>query len=397
MNRTIGTRFFVSLFLSLGMLGLNALAADRKPDKEKQKSAYQFTTEVEVKRTPVKSQARTGTCWCFATTSMIESELLRMGKPVIDLSEMFTVRNAYIDKADSYIRLHGSANFSAGGQGHDVMDMFRKHGAVPEAVYSGMMSWEKEHNHGELSRVLQGMLEGVLNKRWEERVTPQWPKALAAVLDSYLGPIPQSFEYEGKPYTPQTFLKEYMQIDPDDYVELTSYSHHPFYERIRLEIPDNWAFNPDYYNLPIDDLESVVNHALRTGYSVVWDGDVSEKDFSTKDTGYGIVPVKDWEDKTEAERLEKPTAPVAEKQVTQEMRQETFASFSTTDDHLMHIVGLAKDQKGTPFYLTKNSHGTDRMYNGYVYLSRSYLRLKTVAVMVHKDALPADLRAKLGL
>lgn len=384
----------LSAFLMLAVLGQPSFSADRKKEE---KSAYQFTHELKLNHTPVKNQARTGTCWCFATISFVEAEMLRMGQPEVDLSEMFVVHNAYVDKADSYIKLHGKANFSAGGQSHDVMDQFRKHGAVPESVYPGMIPGEKRHNHGELSRVLDGMLEGVLKRRWEDRVTPQWPLALDAVLNVYLGQRPEDFEYQGRKYTPQSFLKEYMKFNPDDYVELTSYSHHPFYTQVRLEIPDNWTFNDQYYNIPIDELEQLVNHALKSGYTVAWDGDVSEKEFSTRETGYAIVPQKDWEDKNEKERSQKPVGPVAEKEITQELRQETFANFSTTDDHLMHIVGLARDQKGTPFYLTKNSGGTERKYGGYVYMSKSYLRLKTMAVMVHKDALPAELRAKLNI
>jgi len=385
---------YLSAFLMLAVMGQPSFAAARKKEE---KSAYQFTQELKLNHTPVKNQARTGTCWCFATISFVEAEMLRMGQPEVDLSEMFVVHNAYLDKADSYIKLHGKANFSAGGQSHDVMDQLRKHGAVPESVYPGMIPGEKRHNHGELSRVLDGMLEGVLKKRWEDRVTPQWPLALNAVLDVYLGKLPQEFEYQGQKYTPQSFLKDYMKFNPDDYVELTSYNHHPFYTPVRLEIPDNWTFNDQYYNVPIDELEQVINHALKNQFTVAWDGDVSEKEFSTRETGYAIVPLKDWEDKNERERNEKPTEPVAEKEVTQEMRQETFADFSTTDDHLMHIVGMARDQKGTPFYLTKNSGGTERKNDGYVYMSRAYVRLKTMAVMVHKDALPAELRAKLGL
>jgi bleomycin hydrolase len=384
------------LAASLGfvLLGTAGYAAPKKEAKA-EKSAYVFTHVVEHKRTPVKSQARTGTCWSFATHSFVESELLRMGKPELDLSEMFTVRNAYLDKADSFIKMHGSANFGPGGQSHDVMDQFRKHGTVPESVYPGLIAGEKQHNHGELSRILQGILDAVLKRSWGDRVTPQWAKAFMAVLDIYLGEVPQEFVYEGKTYTPKTFMTDYLQFNPDDYVELTSYNHHPFHTQIRLEIPDNWSFNTGYYNLPIDEFMAVMDHALKTGYTIAWDGDVSEKDFSTKDTGYGIVPVKDWEDRSEAERNAKPTEPVAEKEIDQDMRQVSFANFSTTDDHLMHIVGLARDQKGTPFYFTKNSHGTDRKFGGYLYMSKSYVRLKTMAIMVHKDALPQELRERL--
>jgi bleomycin hydrolase len=223
------------------------------------------------------------------------------------------------------------------------------------------------------------------------------------VLDVYLGKVPGTFTYKGKTYTPKGFQEDYLQLPLDDYIELTSYAHHPFYKKCRLELPDNWTYNDDYYNVPIDDLEQIVDHALKNGHSVVWDGDVSEKDFSggrsstSHGTGYAVVPGKDWEDKTKAERSEKVTRPVKEKEVTREMRQKTLDNFSTTDDHLMHIVGLARDQEGTRFYLTKNSGGLDRVYKGDIYLSRAYFRLKTTAIMVHKDALPVGIKEKLAI
>jgi bleomycin hydrolase len=259
---------------------------------------------------------------------------------------------------------------------------------------------EKRHNHGEMSAVLNALLEAVL-KRKGKRVTPRWPKAYNAVLDVYLGKPPKTFTYKGKTYTPKKFAAEFLGLNLDDYIELTSYTHHPFYKKCRLELPDNWTYNDDYYNVPIDDLERIVDHVLENGYSLVWDGDVSEREFSTRKKGYAIVPGKDWEDKTMAEKEKEEdegiTEPVKEKEITREMRQKTFANFLTTDDHLMHIVGIAKDQVGTKFYLTKNSGGTDRKYGGYVYMSRSYFRLKTTAIMINKHSLPGDIKTKLGI
>jgi bleomycin hydrolase len=320
----------------------------------------------------------------------------KKGSSNIDLSEMFVVRHTYPYKAMNYIRLHGNATFGQGGQSHDVFEQIRRHGIVPEVVYPGMRIQEKRHNHGEMGAILRGMLEAVL-KRKGRRITPRWVDAFIAVLDVYLGKPPKEFEYKGKSYTPHGFLKDYLQLDPNDYIEVTSYTHHPFYRKCQLKIPDNWTYNDDYYNVPIDVLESIVDTALRSGHSIVWDGDVSEREFSTRKLGYAIVPEKDWEDKTMAEREEKISEPVREKEISQDMRQQTLDNFTSTDDHLMHIVGIAHDQKGTKFYLTKNSSGTDRKYKGYVYMSRSYFRLKTIAITVNKHALVKNLKVKLGI
>jgi bleomycin hydrolase len=281
-----------------------------------------------------------------------------------------------------------------------VIDQIRRYGIVPESAYPGMNIEEKRHNHGEMSTVLNALVEAVL-KRKGKRITPRWQEVYNAVLDVYLGKSPKTFTYKGKTNTPKKFAAEYLGLNLDDYIELTSYTHHPFYKKCRLEIPDNWTYNDDYYNVPIDDLERIVDHVLESGYSLVWDGDVSEKEFSSRKKGYAIVPGKDWEDKTMAEKEKEEddgiTEPVKEKEITREMRQETFDNFTTTDDHLMHIVGIAKDQVGTKFYLTKNSGGTDRKYGGYVYMSRSYFRLKTTAIMINKHSLPGDIKTKLGI
>ncbi len=391
------SKIFSMVFLGIVVLSLPFEVSAGKGKKE-EKSPYQFQIITEVKRTPVKDQYWTGTCWCFSTISFLESELLRNGKEEIDLSEMYVVRHTFPHKALNYIRMHGKANHSQGGQSHDVIDRIRRYGIVPEDVYPGMNIEEKRHNHGEMSTLLDALLEGVLKLRGK-RVTPRWPEAYNAVLDVYLGKPPETFTYQGKTYTPHEFAAEYLVLNLDDYVELTSYTHHPFYKKCRLELPDNWTYNDDYYNVPIDDLEKIADHALESGYSLVWDGDVSERDFSSRKKGYAIVPEKDWEDKTMAEQEKEEeegiTEPVKEKEITQEMRQKTYDNFTTTDDHLMHMVGIAKDQVGTKFYLIKNSGGTDRKYGGYVYMSRSYFRLKTTALMINKHSLPGDIKIKL--
>jgi bleomycin hydrolase len=392
-NKAVVFATQVAVLLSFSL----AVFADEENDEEKDLStAYQFTVEVEVERTPVKNQYRTGTCWCFATISFLESELLRTGKGEFDLSEMFVVRNTYPQKADNFLRLHGTANFSQGGQAHDVMNCIRRHGLVPESSYSGMEIGEDRHNHGEMVAVLTAMMDAVLLRKGK-RVTPRWSDAFNAVLDEYLGQSPGVLTYDGKEYTPQQFNETVLQLDPDDYVELTSYSHHEFYSRFRLELPDNWDYNGEYFNVPIDDLERIIEYALKNGHSVVWDGDVSEEEFNSKKMGYAVVPEIDWEDRLhEEQELDKVfIGPVKEKVITQALRQKTIDNFTTTDDHLMHIVGLARDQEGTRFYLTKNSSGTDRKNAGYMYLSQAYVRLKTTAILVNKAAIPEDIASKL--
>lgn len=391
----------VVLFALLSMFSFSGIAKSKENKTEK--PVYVFKVETEVKRTPVKNQYRTGTCWCFATISYLESELLRLGREEMDLAEMFVVRNTYPLKAANYVRLHGNANHSEGGQSHDVLEQIQRYGIVPEAEYPGLNIDEKRHNHGEMVAVLQGILDGIL-KQEGTRVTPRWLNAYEAVLDIYLGKVPQSFAYKGVAYTPKNFAEGYLKLKYADYIELTSYDIYPYYQKCRLEIPDNWTYNINYFNIPIDDLENIVDYALKNGHSFVWDGDVSEKeDYSSgrsdtsQGTGYAIVPEKDWDDKTKTERNEKISGPVPEREISQEMRTKTFDNFSTTDDHLMHVVGLARDQKGTKFYLTKNSGGTDQPNGGYVYLSRSFFRLKTTAVMIHKDALPAASKEKLRI
>ncbi len=383
--------YFISIILLLASIIYSQNIQAQK--KKKDKSPYVFTIENELKATSVKNQYRSGTCWSFGTCSFIEAELIRMNKGEHDLSEMFFVRYTYPKKAINYVRLHGKTVFGAGGLLHDVMNIIREYGIVPEEVYDGKNYGSKKHEHGELDAVLKGMLDGVIKKK-NGKLTPRWLKAFEAVLDVYLGKVPENFIYNNKTYTPQSFTKEALGFNPDDYFQLTSYSHHPFYSKFNLEIPDNWS-NGYFYNLPIDEFAQVFDYALKNGYSIAWDGDVSEKEFSHKQ-GVAIVPLKDWEDKTKEEREEIFKKVVPEKEITQEMRQISFDNYTTTDNHLMHIVGIARDRKGTKYYLTKNSWGTDsNALMGKLYLSESYVRLKTIAIMVHKDAIPLDIAEKL--
>lgn len=367
--------------------------AEDKPSQPK-KDAYEFTPVIQLKTTPVKNQAMTGTCWSFATTSFVETELIRMGKDEVILSPMINVRFAYPRKAANFIRYAGLANFGCGGQAHDAMNAIREYGFVPEDTYKGMNIGEDKHNHGEMDAVLRAILDAVMAKKGG-KITPVWPDAVNSVLDVYLGPLPKEFAFKGKTYTSRSFV-ESTGFNPNDYVEFTSFSHHPFFAKIDLEVPDNWSKDL-YYNVPIEELMKIVDTSLEKGYSIVWDGDVSEKSYDRK-TCVAVIPLDDdFGDEAEKGKGDQAEpSPIKEKAVTQDMRQATFDNQTTADDHLMNITGIAHDQTGAKFYITKNSWGTkDKKYGGYWYLSGPYVRLKTIAIMVHKSAIPPDIKAKL--
>ena len=368
---------------------------------------YKFTPVVELKATPVKNQASTGTCWCFATTSFIESELLRMGKGEYDLSEMFIVRDNYTDKLnDNYLR-QGKGNLGPGSVGHDWMYGFKNYGIVPDEVYNGLNYGSPTHNHGELNAFINAVAAVPVQRKNESE---QYHKIVDAILDTYLGKIPENFTYKGVNYTPKSFAAS-LGINPGDYVEITSFTIFPFYTQGLLEIPDNWRMER-YYNVPLDELIQTMDYALHNGYTIAWDGDISERGFSHS-KGVAIFPELSKVDNystTDRARLEKMSpgerseeafkfaSPFPEVNVTQEIRQAGFENFTTTDDHLMHLTGIVKDQNGTKYYITKNSWGTDRnTFGGYLNMSESYVRAKTISILVHKNAIPAEIKTKLGL
>lgn len=346
------------------------------------KAQYLFKTEKMAPCTEVKSQQKTGTCWSFATASFLESEAIRMGKQDINLSEMYVVHNIYRDKAINYVLRQGKANFSQGALAHDLMRAVMKHGIVPESVYSGRSSEQEVYNHTELEKGLKGYLDGVISAKKID--SHKWLQAVDAILDIYMGSAPSSFQIEDMKMTPQIYARK-LKLNISDYVSLTSYSHHAFYDSFILELPDNYS-NGAFYNVPIDELVNAVEFALLEGYTVAWDGDVSEKGFSAKN-GLAILPQEVSDDMWKA--------PVPQMGVTQQDRQDAFMNYSTTDDHLMHLVGIALDQNGSKYFIIKNSWGELSDYKGFLYMSEAYFRLKTVSVLMHKEAIPKPTSKKL--
>ncbi|MCD7969285.1 MAG: aminopeptidase [Alistipes sp.] len=398
------------LLFAAAALSLSFAALASEPQAEKPKSLderYEFTIVNEVAATPVPNQNRSGTCWSFAGNAFLECELLRLGKGEYDLSEMWIVRNTYIDKAEKYVRLHGKMEFSAGGAFFDVFNVYEKYGMVPEEAYPGLNYGAAGHDHGELDTVLEAYVSAIVNGR-SRPLSTAWMRGYVAILDAYLGPAPETFTYNGKQYTPKTFA-ESLGLDLDNYVSVTSFTHHPFYKQFVIEIPDNWAWESSW-NLPLDEFMAVIDHSLESGYSVCWGSDVSEPGFLYSN-GLAIVPAGEeaslagtemsrWvrlpaqqRDEKIIERLDA----VGEMKVTQQARQTAFDNYETTDDHGMLFTGIARDQRGDIFYKVKNSWGTDGKYGGYFYASRPFVEYKTINIIVHKDAIPQDIRAKLPL
>lgn len=367
---------------ALMMAGVTLAGSSLQAQKKKAEvpEESRFTLDINLPATPVKSQYRSNTCWSYASVSFIESELLRTGKGDFDLSEMYFVRHAYLAKADKFVRMHGHNNFDEGGLVLDVMKIWKEVGFVPESAYNGLCTGDSLPVHGEMAAVLKGYLEQVIRNP-NRSLTPVWMNGFEGILDAYLGEDPSGFEYQGKNYTPRSFAGE-LGLNPDDYVAIGSFTHHPFYEDFMLEVPDNWNWGT-IKNVPLQEMMAVLDNALGSGYTVCWDADVSETGFDRK---LDVATIPDA------------SAPGKEKEITQENRQEGFNNYQTTDDHLMHITGSATDQDGNRFYLVKNSWGAKgRANDGYLYASKAYMQSKTIFILVHKAALPASIAEKLGI
>ncbi len=351
---------------------------------------YSFTPVIDLEASAVKSQGNTGTCWSFSTSSFIESEIYRNTGKIIDISEMYNVRNTYTDKAWDYVMRQGKTQFGEGGLAHDVINSIQKNGLVPESDYSGLLNGATKYNHALIVPALQKVLDAYI-KNDKNSMYPNWKIAVDSILDVYLGKTTPNFKYHDTLYTPKSFLKM-TKVNTSDYVTLTSFTHQPYNTKFILNIPDNFS-NGTFYNIKLEQLVAEVDNALKKGYTLALDCDVSEKTFSQK-FGIAILPKNIENDEKSLTYI------VEEKNITPQFRQEEFENYNTTDDHLMHLVGLVKDQNGTEYYKVKNSWGStgERIGNGgYIYMSKAFFKLKTISVLVHKDGLSEEVKTEFNL
>ncbi|MFK5857527.1 MAG: C1 family peptidase [Bacteroidota bacterium] len=403
MKATTITLLIITLFFNLQLA-----AQEEEKEKKEEKKAFIFTDVIDIENTSVKNQYRSGTCWSFSGTAFVEAELLRMTGKEYDISEMFIVNHTYSDKAEKYVRMNGHLNFGGGAEVTDVFRVIKLYGMVPETSCAGLEYGEPMHTHGELDILLKSYVDAIIKNK-NKKLTTVWHDGFDKVLSTYLGELPTTFEYDGTEYSPMSFSKS-TGFNPDDYIEITSYTHHPYYEKFVMAIPDNWLWSP-IYNVQLDEMMNTIDNALENGYTIAWGADVSDKGFAWK-KGVAIIPVEDkpdlsgtekqkWEALTKKEKQKSMFAfegPVEEKVITPELRQLHYDNYLVTDDHGMLIVGTAVDQEGNKFYKIKNSWGTDgHIYDGYFYASVAYVKLQTIGIAIHKDAIPKKLRKKLGL
>lgn len=399
-----------SIFFLAGLLTFGSIQAQEPKEQaqEPKEESNKFTVVKELPITSIKDQGNSGTCWSYSTVAFLEAELIRQGKPQYDLSDMFVVSHSYRDKAEKYVRLHGKLNFAQGGSFYDVLYVFKHYGAVPEEVMTGLNYGTTRNSHNEMEKAAKGYLDAIV-KNPNETLSPVWKKTFNAIIDAYLGELPTEFTYEGKNYTPESFGKM-LGINADDYVSLTSYTHHPFYSKFILEIEDNWRWS-ESYNLPIEELMKVMFNAVETGFPIAWGADVSEVGFNR--SGIGVladIEALETAGSDQArwiglpapmrrqEMLRKINTPECpEIEPTQEYRQKCFDNYTLTDDHGMVIYGIAKNQAGRPFFMVKNSWGEAGAYKGIWYVSEKYVAGRTMNIVVHKNALPKDIAKKLNI
>lgn len=393
-------------FIALAALGLFCSSVSADEVKDNKEEGFVFTTVKENPITSIKNQNRSSTCWSFSSAGFFESELLRMGKGEFDLSEMFIVHHTMEERAVNYVRYHGDASFSPGGSFEDIVACYRSHGLVPQEAMPGIMYGDSLPVHNELDAVAGAYVQAIGKGKFS-KLTPVWKNGLRSIYDTYLGECPKEFTYKGKTYTPRTFADEVLQLNMDDYISITSYTHHPFYTQFNVEVQDNWR-NALSYNLPIDEMMAVMDNAVKKGYTFAWGSDVSEQGF-TRD-GIAVLPdatkgaeltgsdMAHWLGLSAADKRKELTGkPFPEMEVTQEMRQEAFDNWETTDDHGMLIYGIAKDQNGKEYFMVKNSWGEAGKYKGIWYASKAFVAYKTMNILVHKDAIPAKIAKKMGL
>ena len=382
-----------------------AAAALMAVNASAQTPEYEFTTVKENPITSIKNQYRSGTCWCFSALSFIESEILRTKGVEVDLSEMFVVGKSYRDRAVKYVRLDGHLNFAAGSSFGDVLHVIDDYGIVPQSEMQGLNYGSELPEHFELDAALKGYVDAIKSNP-NRKLSTAWINGFDGIVEAYFGEYPETFTVDGTEYTPESY-RDFLGINYDDYVNITSFTHHPFYEPFVIEVCDNWRWDTAY-NLPMDEMMEVMYNAIENGYTIAWGSDVSEKGF-TRD-GLAAMPIEEkkaaagsdqerWVGKAneEAEAEPKKAELPKEMTITQEMRQEGYDRKTTTDDHGMHIYGLAKDQNGTNYFMVKNSWGEAGKYKGIWYASDPFVRYKTLNIVVHKDALPKHIAKKLGI
>ena len=387
------TKKLLSLLMLMGAGSLfaqdnliNALANNQGKDVQKY---YQIKPVFAIGVTDVKEQGHSGTCWSYTGASFLESEMIKKGKQPVDLAEIYTARKVYLEKAINYLRMHGALTWGDGGELHDVINIYRKYGAVPQIAYTGLINGATKNNFKEMQKDLEGYLKDIVAS---EKVPANWKEVFEQKLDTYLGAVPKTFMYNGKMYDPQSFAKEVVGLQDEKYIEMLSVEHKPKYQNTLMAVPDNWSY--DYaFNVSMEDIIRTIDYALSKGYTVAWAADVSEKYFSWKN-GLAVVPEKDYNDLSAQEQKDYFHVYWNEKTITPEMRQKAFDNYETTDDHAMHIVGLAKDQNGREYYIVKNSWGTNNDNKGYLYVSKNYVRYKTMAIMLNLKGTPKDLVKK---
>ncbi len=387
-----------SLFLAaaLCLLSAHGFAQD----------AFQFTTVKECPITSIKNQNRSGTCWAYSSLGFFEAELLRQGKGEFDLCEMYLAHKTYEDRAKASVRMHGDVSFSQGGSFYDAVYCMRNYGMVPETAMPapGTLYGDTLPNFNELFSIAESYVNAIAKGK-QKKLSPVWFKGYNSILDTYLGEVPAEFTHNGKRYTPQSYMQS-LGLDMDDYVSLTSFTHHPFYSKFIIEVQDNWRWG-ESYNIPLDEFMAVMDNAVNNGYTFAWGADVSETGFTrnglavcpdTKSEDFSGSDMAHWLGLSGSDKTKEATSrPLPEVEVTQEMRQEAYDNWETTDDHGMLVYGLAKDQNGKEYFMVKNSWGETGKYKGVWYASKAFAAYKTLNILVHKDAVPKAIQKKLGI
>ena len=355
-------------------------------------SKYVFSDVKNLETTSVKSQGSAGTCWSYSGNSFLETEMIRMGKQPVDLAEIYTARHVYLSKARNYILFNGNMGLGDGGETHDVLNIMRKYGAMPQSAYTLEDYGKGTVKSGEFQDKFKAILDEYIKNPSPTKGT-SWVADINNYLDEKLGKLPTTFTYAGKEYNPQTFAKEVVGINPDDYIEFSNYKDSPYYQKMVLPVPDNWSYD-QLYNVPMTELTDIIDYALDKGYTVAWSSDVSEPYFSWKN-GVAFVPDLDLYNITDEQRKTLFDGPMPEKDINEDIRLEGLYSLYTTDDHAMQIVGSAKDQNGRTYYKVKNSWGETNDYKGYLYVTKAFVQLKSTGIVLHKNGVSKALKNKL--